>query len=97
MIALAMVLALLAAPALAHDPYTGWMRPDGGGSCCNRTDCRRVEWRPGPAGIEIEIDGHWIVPPPAAMLSQPSNDGTAHACWTRGRPPHCVQQPGGAS
>lgn len=95
----------VATGARGHDGYTDWKRPDGGGSCCNNIDCRPVEWefRRGEDGrsvLWIAPGGVWMPADPAAMLSLPSNDGTAHACfmWVNGRPkPHCIQQPGGAS
>ncbi len=75
---------LLASPARAHDPYTGWQRNDGKGSCCNKQDCRPVEWRTGKAGIEIQISelaGKWVAAPNSSVLPFSSPDDRAHACY----------------
>jgi hypothetical protein len=59
-----------------------------------------VQWKFQGSQLWLLLDGQWVEADPSAMLSQPSNDGTAHACWMpgTGRPkPHCIQQPGGAS
>lgn len=97
--------ALMWAPVVAHDRYSDWKRPDNGESCCNNIDCKEVEWQfrrdeQGQQHLWIKPAGVWQQADPEVLLTFPSNDGTAHACfkWVNGVPvPHCVQQPGGAS
>jgi hypothetical protein len=46
----------------AHDLYT--MLTDGNGaSCCNGSDCRPARYRTTAAGVEMLVNGHWILVP----------------------------------
>lgn len=100
-LALALLLAIAAAvaPARAHEPYSGWQRPDGKGSCCNNQDCRPVAHRDTAGGVEVRIDelgGAWHKVPLGAVLPFGSPDDRAHACYSlTGRAPHffCVALP----
>jgi hypothetical protein len=84
--------ALLAtAPAMAHDMYQRWQRPDVGGSCCSGDavtgDCRRVraymhddgQWR-------AQIGrGEWLIVPGIKVLPFNAPDGNGHLCEKGGR------------
>jgi len=99
----ALVLLLLAtaaaAPAAAHDWYTGLKSP-AGVSCCNQRDCRSVSMCVLPdrrEGLLVEDACRPI--PRDKVLGVASPDGAAHACWTylNGLPDlQCVILPGEA-
>lgn len=89
---------LASAPLEAHDWYEGLVSPSGI-QCCNRRDCRRVSRRLDPAtgDLEIEANGRWWPVEHDKVLSLPTPDGEAHACWRnpRGRPQfRCIILPG---
>ena len=92
------------APAAAHDWYEGLSSP-GGEPCCTDRDCQAVDHRLDPATrrLEVGIEGVWVPVDPARLVSVPSPDGAAHACferrWTRNRMTpvvRCVILPGEA-
>ena len=54
-------LVLSALPLHSDSSLSHWfkslMRNDGGGSCCDTSDCRVVDYRIGPKGYEAFVDG----------------------------------------
>jgi len=46
----------------AHDLYTR-LTDSNGASCCNGHDCRPARYRTTAAGVEMLVDGHWILIP----------------------------------
>lgn len=77
------VLAIGAAEALAHDPYSEWHAPDNPGlSCCNGDDCRPTRAWLGDDGRWRAWDGlGWIIIPPGRVLpTDYAGDGRAHLC-----------------
>lgn len=79
-------LALLAswpAPLQAHDIYTG-VRDRYGVTCCDERDCRPTPYRMTPAGVEMLVDGRWMVVPDYAIQYRtlPGDSGeTAGGHW----------------
>ena len=74
---------MLAAQALAHDPYTNWRKPDNPGvSCCNNTDCRPTRAYMGDDGLWRAWDGaKWLTVPREVVLpTDYANDGRSHLC-----------------
>jgi hypothetical protein len=70
-----------AAPAQAHDWYTGLMNRQGV-SCCNDRDCHPVDSCRLSSGAEgIHVLGMCRPIPWDLVLSVPSPDGRHHACW----------------
>jgi hypothetical protein len=49
-------------PTQAHDIYSH-LTDSNGKSCCDEKDCRPVPYRVTPAGVQMFIDGEWIVVP----------------------------------
>src|SRR6266436_4970022 len=49
-------------------------RNDGGGSCCDTSDCRVVDYRIGPKGYEAFVDAIPIVRGPCCAIQQYSYD-----------------------
>lgn len=94
---------LLIAPAQAHDIYEDWKSPETGESCCNNKDCHKVKHRFVGRTLEVFVQGVWVPVNRSVLLAQPSQDGSAHACfvirWNLEQKPdpelRCVQQPGG--
>jgi hypothetical protein len=86
-----------AAPARAHDWYTG-LSDAAGRSCCSDRDCRPVGLCALPDRREgLLIEGACRPVPWDKVLGVASPDGGAHACWNRrdGRPNVlCVILPG---
>jgi len=89
-----------------------WFRsltiPRSGESCCNLSDCRRVEYRIGPGIYQVFIrrlapdgsgfrggnDDWWNVPPDR-VLRRSNPTGEAVACWSSGQGVLCfVPAPG---
>ncbi len=70
--------------ASAHDWYTGLTSP-GGDRCCTDRDCQAVDHRydPETGRLEVGIEGLWVLVDPAKLVSVPSPDGSAHACYER--------------
>ena len=91
------VLLAAAAPAGAHDWYTG-LRNRSGISCCEDKDCRPVGLCVLPDRKEgLLIEGICRPIPWDKVLNVASPDGGAHACWQPfGHPPavRCVILPG---
>ena len=82
----------------AHDWYDGLTSPTGL-VCCSERDCRSVPYRLNAAsGLEeIRANGRWWPVEYDKVLSLPTPDGEAHACWRnpRGRPEfRCIILPG---
>jgi hypothetical protein len=83
-------LAAAAAPLAAHDWYTGLSSP-AGDRCCTNRDCLPVAHRYDREThrLQVRLEGAWWPVATAALLSVPSPDGMAHACferrWLRGR------------
>ena len=76
-LAVALVLCVWIAVGRATDPNSPMatrlrdlMRPDPNTSCCDASDCRRVESRMTPAGWAARIDRAWIPVPPDRVLRQ---------------------------
>jgi hypothetical protein len=46
----------------AHDIYTDLIARDGG-SCCNGKDCHPAPYRMTAAGVEMLVDGRWVLVP----------------------------------
>jgi hypothetical protein len=46
----------------AHDIYTD-LKDSSGGSCCATDDCRPAHYRITATGVEMLVDGQWIVVP----------------------------------
>jgi hypothetical protein len=87
---LALLLALAAAPALAHVTDSGMdytrYRDRSGAPCCDHTDCRPaddfVDVRE-RGQVRLSIDGQWIDVPRAVVVAEDAPDGRAH--WCAGR------------
>jgi hypothetical protein len=79
---LPLAICLTATPGLAHGPYTGWQRPDVGGSCCNDADCSAAsDFRIVGGQYEVQFQNRWIVVPPEKVLHGVRNpDGNPHLC-----------------
>lgn len=79
-----LALGLLAAPAAAHDWYTGLASPSGE-RCCTENECEPVDHRYDPEShrLEVGINGVWVPVDPAKVVAVPSPDGAAHACFER--------------
>jgi hypothetical protein len=87
-----------AAPARAHDWYTGLLSPSGL-KCCDDRDCRPVPYRLNveTGREEIEANGRWWPVELDKVLALATPDGGAHACWDnpRGKPRfRCIILPG---
>ena len=73
-------------PGADPDSPTGmWfrklMRPDTNTSCCDASDCRRVESRMTPSGWAAHIGSTWMAVPPDRVLRQENPVGEAVACY----------------
>ena len=68
-----------------NDPMATWfrdlMRPDTNTSCCDASDCRRVNSRMTPTGWDARIGNTWIPVPPDRVLRQSNPTGEAVACY----------------
>jgi hypothetical protein len=78
----ALLILLMAVPAVAHDPYGAWKNPTTGASCCDNRDCRarmddNERW-------EAWDGWRWIKIPPANVLRMKSPDGRSHLCEMNG-------------
>lgn len=83
MIAL-LILALLSAPALAHDPYTRW-NTFTGASCCNQRDCAPVPHQVRADGLYLLVNGQWWRANNQEAREQQPIDDQAHACVLTGQ------------
>jgi hypothetical protein len=77
-----------AAPPPGSDPngpvstwFRDLMRPDTNTSCCDASDCRRVEARMTPRGWDARIGNAWLAVPPDRVLRQSNPTGEAVACY----------------
>jgi hypothetical protein len=70
-------------PATAHGWYQG-LRSPRGVECCNERDCRPVPHRfnAGNGREEIKAEGRWWPIHHDDVLTLPTPDGKAHACWS---------------
>lgn len=70
--------------ASAHDWYAGLTSPTGE-RCCNGLDCEAVDQRYNGQSrqLELGIGGNWYPIESSKLLSVPSPDGQAHACFER--------------
>ena len=77
-------LLLAANPASAHDWYSDLWSPSGE-RCCTSRDCRPVDHRYDreTGRLELGIEGVWVPVDPDKLVSIPSTDGSAHACYKR--------------
>src|SRR5262249_48123881 len=57
-----MLLVATSWPSQAHDIYAG-LKDSAGSSCCHDRDCRPARYRTTAAGVEMLVDGKWIVVP----------------------------------
>jgi hypothetical protein len=57
-----MLLTVMSWPSRAHDIYMSLVDRDGQ-SCCHDRDCRAATYRTTAAGVEMLVDGRWIVVP----------------------------------
>jgi hypothetical protein len=68
-----------------NDPMATWfrdlMRPDTNASCCDSSDCRRVNPRMTPTGWDARIGNAWLPVPPDRVLRQDNPAGEAVACF----------------
>lgn len=97
----AMVVGAAAAPAGAHEWYSG-LRSPSGTPCCNDRDCRAVEYRVNPdtGNEEIRANGTWHPVEYDKVLPIFPPDGGSHACWNNsiGKPRfRCIMLPGMAA
>ena len=73
----ATLLVLSALPLHSDSSLSHWfkslMRNDGGGSCCDTSDCRAVDYRIGPKGYEAFVDGEWTPIPSNIVLRRHDN------------------------
>lgn len=89
-IACALMLLTIAVPARSAPPadadpslvpwFESLQRPDGAGSCCATTDCRRVQSRLGRGGYEVFLDGLWVKIPSNRVLHRENPTGEAVVC-----------------
>jgi hypothetical protein len=89
--------------ASGHDWFEALKSPTGE-RCCTERDCRPADHRYNPQShrLEIGIEGMWLGVDPATIVTTPSADGKAYACyeyrWALGQklPPlvRCVILPG---
>lgn len=85
-------------PATTVDPYAGW-QTFGGGSCCNRTDCRPVPHQQRSDGLWLNIGTIerplWWKADPTIARQQTPLDERAHACVLSSTPavPRCWAPP----
>jgi len=78
-----MLLATASWPTQAHDIYSN-LRDKGGESCCNDRDCRPAPYRTTPAGVQMLVEGSWIVVPNSSIQYRtlPGDTGeTAGGHW----------------
>jgi hypothetical protein len=89
---LATVVALGAAPALAHLNERGMdygaYKDRNGAPCCDHRDCKPADdfvelTDRGQAVVRLLIDGNWIDVPRAFVVAEDARDGKAHWCGGR--------------
>lgn len=65
----------------AHEPYSDWLSPATGGSCCHDRDCRPVRAYRGDDGLwRARVGGGERIVPPAVILERTAPDGGSHIC-----------------
>lgn len=94
---IALMLALMIGPALAHDYERPELAPwfmqlrSGKGPCCDGKDATHlsdVDWESKDGHYRVRIDGQWVDVPDEAVLNEPNLDGqTLVWIWYRdGKP-----------
>jgi hypothetical protein len=84
--AISVALILLAATPLRSDTslsywFESLTRNGGGGSCCGAADCHVVDYRTGPHGYQVFVDGEWEDVPDSIVLHRHDNPtGGAVVC-----------------
>ena len=63
-----------------RDFYAKLKRNDGGGPCCNDSDCRPTRSRRVNGRYEVKVDGQWIAVPADKINSVIAPDAGAHVC-----------------
>jgi hypothetical protein len=53
-------------PTEAHDIYSP-LKDRWGNSCCDEKDCRPAPYRVTPVGVQMFVDGEWIIVPDYAI------------------------------
>jgi hypothetical protein len=68
--------------AKAHDHYSGWKRPDDGGSCCSGKDCYQTQARYSVDGwiAMRREDGKALLIPDGKIVNYAVPDGMARLC-----------------
>jgi len=65
----------------AHDPYTDWLSPKTGWSCCHDRDCRPVRaWLDDRGLWHARVGGRQVIVPPDIVLDRVAPDGGSHIC-----------------
>jgi hypothetical protein len=66
-------------PTQAHDIYSQ-LKDRWGNSCCNNRDCRPAPYRVTANGLQMYVNGNWIVVPGAAIQYRalPGDSGETH-------------------
>lgn len=81
---------LWAAAAWPHEPYSDWLSPKTGFSCCHDRDCRPVRaWRGDDGLWRARIPGGVLVVPPDIILNRVAPDGGSHICISPTGEPLC--------
>ena len=62
-------------PSQAHDIYMSLVDRDGQ-TCCHDRDCRPARYRTTAAGVEMLVDGRWIVVPDDTIQYRALNGDT---------------------
>jgi hypothetical protein len=75
-------------PIKAHDIYSA-LRDRAGVSCCNEQDCRPARYRFTPAGVQMLVNGEWILVPDETIQYRTLEGDTGetaggHWCGTTG-------------
>ena len=63
-----------------RDFYAKLKRNDGGGPCCNDSDCRPTRSRRANGHYEVKVDGQWIPVPADKINSVIAPDAGTHVC-----------------
>lgn len=81
--------------------FKSLMRNDGGGSCCDASDCKPTNARFVNGKWEAEFAGSFTPVPDAKIIDKESWDGRAYLCalpTASGKPTiYCFVKPGGQS
>jgi hypothetical protein len=83
------------APIEAHDIYTT-LKDEFGGSCCSEHDCRPAHYRITAAGVQMLVNGEWIVVPDETIqyrTLEGDTGETAGGHWCGITQTHCAILP----